>query len=143
MPHVWFALEVDEEGWPPVEAEEVHAEKAGDGRFRLTGIPVFVMGVAPGDVVEVDRDQKTKQRWVTSVVETAGWWVSRVVPKTVNEDTVVERFQNLGVTVQLTDWSMVALAIPPEIKASKVLALLRDGAARGDWYFDLGVDPEA
>jgi len=55
---------------PPYEVEEIDAAPLGSGRFRIDGIPVFVYGLAKGDVVKDVRVIGEDDRvWVSEVLE--------------------------------------------------------------------------
>ncbi|MFC8519584.1 DUF4265 domain-containing protein [Streptomyces sp. NPDC057257] len=143
MTHVYVSLERDEDGYPPFDEEEIDATEMGGGRFRIEGVPVFVYGLAVGDVVKVARVHGDDRLWVTEVVEQAGHWTSRVVPKDPAAlDDVASLFQELGCRAHATPFGLVAVDVPASAPAGPVLALLDQGAAAGRWHFDLGVGPE-
>lgn len=143
MTHVYVSLEQDEDGYPPFDVEEIDATSLGGARYRIEGVPAFVYGLAPGDVVKVVRVQGDDRLWVTEVLEQAGHWTSRVVPKAPGTlDDVASLFQELGCRAHATPFGLVAVDVPASAPARPVLDLLASGAASGRWHYDLGVSPE-
>lgn len=143
MTHVYVSLERDEDGYPPFDVEEIDATSLGGARYRIEGIPVFVYGLAPGDVVKVVRVHGEERLWVSEVLEQAGHWTSRVVPKDLATlDDVASLFQELGCRAHATPFGLVAVDVPASTPAGPVRDLLDTGAASGRWHYDLGVAPE-
>lgn len=142
MPHVWIALEQDAEGWPPVTEEEVRTEEIGENLHRITSTPVFVPGVAVGDVLATET-QPDASVWAVAVAEQGNHWCSRVVPLGgFDPERIVEVFDSMGARTTLTRYGIVTLDVGPGIDARHVLDELEAGRAEGDWDFDLGVTPE-
>lgn len=142
MQHVYVALERDESGYPPFEAEEIDATEVGRGRFRIEGIPVFVVGMARGDVVRVKRRRGDDRLWVTAIVSNSGHWTSRVVPVDRTAlDRVARQFVALGCDAHATPFGMVAVDVPASVPAAAVMQVLRQGQDAGAWHYDLGVVP--
>jgi hypothetical protein len=48
---VIFDLEVNEEGFPPISSEALHATPSEEGGFVIDNTPFFVQGIAAGDRV--------------------------------------------------------------------------------------------
>lgn len=71
MGHGHVTLQRDEDGYPPYEVEEIDASPVGGGRYRIEGIPVFVHGLARGDIAKVARTVGDERTWVTEVLEPA------------------------------------------------------------------------
>ncbi|MEV4514368.1 DUF4265 domain-containing protein [Dactylosporangium sp. NPDC049525] len=142
MQHVYVALERDADGYPPFEAEEIDAVEVGRGRFRIEGIPVFVYGMARGDVVRVKRTRGDDRLWVTAVVSNSEHWTSRVVPvdRTTLEQ-VAQQFVALGCDAHATAFGMVAVDVPASVRAATVVEVLRHGQDAGIWHYDMGVAP--
>ncbi|MDC8015903.1 DUF4265 domain-containing protein, partial [Tahibacter soli] len=46
-------LEVDEDGFPPVDWEDVWAIDLKDGRYEIANVPFYAQGVSYGDIVSV------------------------------------------------------------------------------------------
>lgn len=59
---VRFALERDEDGWPPAESEGLWAELVESDLYRLDNTPWFVRGVAAGDVVQAHQTRARSRR---------------------------------------------------------------------------------
>ena len=142
--HVYVSLKRDEDGYPPFEVEEVDAVREGPGRCRILGAPVFLYGMAPGDVVKVVKvEGEGDQLWVTEVLEPSDNWLARVSThgECTDEDAVT-LFRSLGCDANATPFGLVTVVVPPSVEPGPVLQVLRDGQDRDHhWYFDLGVGP--
>ncbi len=138
---VHVALEQDDDGYPPFEAEEIDAVMRPDGACVLVGTPVFASGLAVDDivsVVEVDEDSW----WVTDVLLESGHGVVRVAPFGDTTFTVVlSALTRLGCRARQTEYGLVAADVPPEVDAPALLEVLAAGRDDGRWEFDLGVEP--
>lgn len=142
MAHVHVALERDENGYPPFDTEEIDASSLGGGRYRIDGIPVFVSGLAKGDIVKVIATRDDDRRWVTEVLEPSGHLTARVVPWDIDAlRDVAARFRSLDCLAQATDYGVVAIDIPPSAPAGRVMEALKKGRVAGEWDFDMGVAP--
>ena len=143
MTHVYVELQKDEHGYPPYEFEEIDAAPLGSGRFRIDAIPVFVYGLAKGDVVKGVRVIGEDERiWVSEVLEPGGHWTARVLPAdAAAHDQTADRFTKIGCHAYPTSFGLVAVDIPPKTSAEAVMKLLEDGQQSGEWDFNLGVAP--
>jgi predicted RNA-binding protein with TRAM domain len=142
MSHVYVELPRDEHGYPPYEVEEIDAAPLGSGKFRIDGIPVFVYGLAKGDVVKGVRVIGENDRiWVSEVLERSGHWTARVVPAAAALDHTADRFTRIGCDAHATPFGLVAVDVPPRISADAVMNVLENGRRNGEWDFDLGVEP--
>jgi predicted RNA-binding protein with TRAM domain len=144
MSHVYVELQRDEDGYPPYEVEQIDAAALGSGRFRIDGIPVFVYGLAKGDVVQGVRVAGEDDRvWVSEVLETSGHWTARVLPADAAMlDKTADRFTRIGCQAHSTPFGLVAVDVPPKTSADAVLKVLEEGRRSGEWTFDLGVAPK-
>ncbi|MGC3994735.1 MAG: DUF4265 domain-containing protein [Propionicimonas sp.] len=139
-----FALDRDEDGWPPAESEGVWAVPPAGNLFRVDNTPWFARGVAAEDTIEarVDGDGVA---WFVRVRERGGRIVVRVIPRVDGPlggslQSVLERFASLGVRGEgmSSPVNMVALDIGPNAPLRSVKALLVSGEADGLWNFEEG-----
>jgi hypothetical protein len=141
--HVYVKLQQDADGYPPFEAEEIAASSLDNGRCRIDGIPVFVDGLACGDVVEVVHVQGDTRIWATQVLESGGHWTVRVLPwKPEALHSVAHHFMRLGCKANATQFGLVAVDVPPNVPARRIMSALEHGKVAGEWDFDLGVSPD-
>lgn len=138
---VWFALEQDEDGWPPASTESMWAEPVGDGTYRLDNTPWFVREVASGDVVRAVRDEDGVL-WATEHAELSERMTVRVVPFSAGPlggdlSRVLAAFEPLGVTGEgIEQYGIVALDIPADADLVPIQRLLVDGQADGRWDYE-------
>jgi len=71
MEKIWFNIEQDEDGYPPVQIESVWATPVGGNLFRLENVPFFAKGVSFKDEVSTSEGPDGK-RWYEDVVEPSG-----------------------------------------------------------------------
>lgn len=142
--HLYVETDVDDDGYPPFNAEEIHAEELGPGRARLVGIPTFVYGMARGDVVQFEVRRTDGLPWVVAVLENSDHWTARVLPLIGEDpDSIAREFIELGCDAHPTTYGVVPIDVPPAVAKDLVLRALRQGLTSKRWDFDLGVDPEA
>lgn len=141
---VRFALERDEDGWPPAESEGLWAEPVDGDLYRLDNIPWFVRGVAAGDVVQA-RPDTDGVLWFVEVRERGGHMTVRVIsrydgPFDGNRQEVLDVFLRLGVGAEgmSSPVNMVALDIAPDAPLPSVKSLLASGESDGRWYVEEG-----
>lgn len=145
--HIYFELTRNSSGYPPFSTEEVDAEAVGGGTYRVAGIPVFVFGVAPGDIVRCEDKDGADGPVAVEVLSNAGHWVSRLIPfgevaRTEKElERLAIRFRALGCETYVSPFGMVAIAGGPEVPLAPILMLLEAGRQSRDWDFDFGVSP--
>src|SRR3954451_9133024 len=77
---VRFALERDQDGWPPAESEGLWAEPVEGGLYRIDNTPWFARGVAADDLVEAQPDVEG-MLWFIQVRKPGGRTVVRVIPR--------------------------------------------------------------
>ena len=58
MVELFFQLQQDEDGWPPVAVEGLWCQSLDDGHFRVETCPLFVKNVSVGDVITVQHDEQ-------------------------------------------------------------------------------------
>jgi len=140
---VRFALDQDEDGWPPVTSEGLWAVPLGGNRFRIDNTPWFVRGIAADDVVEALAGSDGVL-WATRGLEDGGRQTIRVIAfrnGSLSGDPVAVRaeFVPLGLTGEIAaQYGLLALDIPPGTALAPVKALLIAGKADGRWDFDEG-----
>lgn len=75
---VFFRLQQDDDGYPPVAVEGLWARPGGTrNTVVLDNIPFYARGVAPGDEIEVASDESGRL-WFHSLVKSSGSSVFRV-----------------------------------------------------------------
>lgn len=120
-----FALDPDEDGWPPAESEGVWAVPLGGHLYRVDNTPWFARGVAAEDIIEarVDGDGVA---WFVRVRERGGRIVVRVIPRVDGPlggslRSGSERFASLGVGGEgmSSPVNMVALDIGPNAPCAR------------------------
>lgn len=141
---VRFAIEQDEDGWPPVGSEGIWAEDLGERRYRLDNTPWFVRGVASDDVVEAIADPDGVL-WFADRIEWSGRLTIRVIPFRDGPlggslQAVLDTFEALGVSGEgaLPAYAIVALDVPTDADFAAVKERLRQGEDDGSWTYEEG-----
>ncbi len=139
-----FALDRDDDGWPPAETEGLWAVPLDGQLYRVDNTPWFVRGVAAGDVVEARSDPQGVL-WFGAVKQPGGRLVIRIIPRSDgplggDRQAVLDHFATLGVTGEgiSSPVSMVALDVGPSSPLSALKSLLSQGEADGRWYYEEG-----
>ena len=114
MENISFALDI-QDGWPPVAAESLWCERT-QGRFKLQSIPLFVRGLAWGDVIAATPDAHTGQVADYELVEASGHSVIWMLnPGKLEIDEFIAELQALGCKVVsgLLGYEHYAIDVPP------------------------------
>lgn len=145
---VRFALERDQDGWPPAESEGLWAEPVEGGLYRIDNTPWFARGVAADDLVEAQRDVEG-MLWFIQVRQPGGRTVVRVIPRgdgplRGERRGILGAFESLGVRGEgmSSPVNMVALDIGPDAPLASVRSLLITGESDGRWYYEEGCTSE-
>src|SRR3954467_11416263 len=141
---VRFALEREDEDWPPVGSEGVWDRPLSGDQYELDNVPWFARGVAFGDRVRAEADDDGVLV-VTERVEWSGRYTVRVIPlgdepATELVSRVIGDFAALGVSCEsaLPSYKVVALDIPCDADLSRIKALLVAGETDGRWGYEEG-----
>ncbi|GHJ47459.1 hypothetical protein Cs7R123_48010 [Catellatospora sp. TT07R-123] len=145
---IWFALDQDENGWPPASSEGLWAVRLSAQVVRLDNTPWFVRNVACGDVFAVERDDQG-QWWAGERLRWSGHCTIRVVPfrdgaLAGSLRDVLDRFSPLGVSGEgIEQFGMVALDVPPTADIAMVRLRLVEGEDAGWWEYEEGCVSDA
>ncbi|KFA89393.1 DUF4265 domain-containing protein [Archangium violaceum] len=134
---VFFELEQDEDGYPPVTCESMWATPVGNGLYRLGNIPFFASGVAYEDVVSaVRRDDGT--RGFVEVVRPSGHSTLRVIVYEASEVPALrQELEALGCDTELSHIpNLMAVDVPPAVPLDSVRSLLETGTASERWEYE-------
>jgi hypothetical protein len=134
---VFFALEQDEDGYPPVGVETLWARKDGEtGRLVLDNIPFFATQAALGDVVSVTH--KDGKAWYESTLQRSGNSLIRVLcHKGTDPSAVRQDLEKMGCATEwLPAYCMVAVSLSPSVELTRVQEMLQQGAAEDKWGYE-------
>lgn len=67
-----FYLETEEDGWPPIGTEVLHAIPLGNDEAQLDNTPFFATSVSVGDVIKVSQKSSTKSFDYEHLVKASG-----------------------------------------------------------------------
>lgn len=145
MEKIWFKIDQDEDGYPPVQIESVWATPAGGNIFRLENVPFFAKGVSFKDKVSTVEGPDGK-RWYEDVAEPSGHSTMRVIvfrngssPEVLNEQVqkLRQRFIEKGCITELSHLpGLFAVDVPPTILLETLRPILDEGAALEAWDFE-------
>ncbi|ATP46293.1 hypothetical protein CR511_20475 [Pseudomonas putida] len=110
---VLFRLVQDADGYPPASVEGLWA-KAVDGGYQVDGIPFYVYGIAPGDIINTREDGG--ETWFDSLRISSARSVFRVIvkpPETL--DQVHAALQDFGCNCEAEQAvRMLAVEVPSQ-----------------------------
>lgn len=139
--HIYVPIQQGEDGYPPYTQEEVDAYRVEGDLWRIDAAPVFVYGLARGDVVRTRRDED-RNLWATEIVSSEGNWCARVVLRSGDRD-ILDPLVTLGCEIYPTDFGLHVVDVSSRTEVEPILAALDRGELDGIWHYDLGVDPRA
>ncbi len=124
MEKLLFALDVDD-GWPPVAAEGVWCERDGE-LYALKSVPLFIRGLAVGDVFRAQRDPVNGQIFEFELVKSSGHSLVRVLNNDSLDFSLPEkRLLELGCSlVSFEKFSMFAIDVPAEAGCDEINAMV-------------------
>jgi Domain of unknown function (DUF4265) len=142
---VWFKVQQDEDGYPPVEVESLWAMPFDEGKYVLDNIPFFARGVSLRDMISVNQGADGHQ-WFCGVLNPSGHSTIRIVvfhnssdPRPL-EERVAElraRFTELGCSTELSYLvGLFAVDVPPSVLFSQVRPLLEEGRQLDRWDYE-------
>jgi hypothetical protein len=141
---VYFAVEQDAEGWPPVTVERMWATPTRkDNVVVLDNIPFFVRGFACFDVVAVTQDDDGAL-WADKTIKWSGNCTIRVIPFRSgplhgDRQAVLDTFKPFGVDGEgVEQYGIVALNVPGDADLVAVKRLLREGEEDNRWAWEEG-----
>ncbi len=142
---IWFSIDQDQDGYPPVKFETMWVSKTAGGAYRLENIPFFAKGVSSGDVVSISK-RSDGENWFETVLSASGHSTLRVIvfresldkrPLEERVQEIRDRLFSLGCPTELSHLpGLFAVDVPPPIKFTHVRSLLNQGAARGLWDYE-------
>lgn len=135
---ITFALEQDEDGYPPYAVENLWAIQRADG-YEVDNIPWYAKGIACGDLVAAKPDgdgplafERVLRRGGNSTLRV--WLSAAAVEKCQQLRQAIEA---AGATSELNGTRFLSVDVPPGA-VSAVWAYLEDGENRGYWEFEVG-----
>ena len=134
---ILFALEQDEDGYPPVNVESVWARKTSDNFYELDNIPFYVRGISYKDVVDVARDDEGALNF-KNIVRRSGHSTVRVIVSDLKDrDDLRKKLEDFGCSWEGSNQpSLIAVDIPPEVKLASVLQFLEKGFEQERWDYE-------
>jgi hypothetical protein len=141
---VRYELTPDEDGWPPVTAEELWAVRLSADVVRVDNVPWFVPGLALDDLVQVCDDGADVLRPVVKL-RWSGNCTIRVLSLDKERDplarmqALIDKFTPLGARGEATgQFGIVAFNVPPDADITAVKQLLVQGQLKGWWEYEEG-----
>ena len=119
-----FALDIGDDGWPPVGLEWLHTSKTDTG-LSIETLPLFVKDISVQDIIEAELDDENRViRWAhiekskRSVV-----WI--MAYGSYDPMEVLQSLRNVGCnTESLKSYNYYAVDVPSEISFEKIDAVL-------------------
>ncbi len=134
---VFFELQQDEDGYPPVTCESVWATPVAQGLYRLGNIPFFARGVAYEDVVSAVRKDDGTLGFV-EVVRPSGHGTLRVIVYEESDAPGLRReLEEIGCDTERSHIpNLFAVDVPPSVSLEAVRHLLDADTASERWEYE-------
>lgn len=110
-----FELDIDEDGWPPIKVETLHAKPLDDGTFEIANTPFFIGGTAFGDVVEARASGDGRLEFAACVKESNYRAISIILFSPDMRQLLIDELQGKECIIEYGEFSgmkMLAIAIP-------------------------------
>ncbi|TWF92913.1 DUF4265 domain-containing protein [Saccharopolyspora dendranthemae] len=132
---VIFPLTPDDDGYPPVSAESLWAEQAGEeGVCTLQNTPFFAWNVSNGDRVHVAPDEQGAT--YVAVISRGGHTTVRLIELDDGEgfENLLAELVRAGCGVERSNLAgLVAVDVPPGVDLDLVRGLIQPGVDEGLW----------
>jgi len=124
---VFFHLECDAEGYPPVSSESLWATPIGKGLYRLENVPFFAREVSYQDIVAVETVDG--RHWFKEVIEPSGSSTLRVVVFDISyRHRVIERLRQYGCSIEVSYTpKLFSVEVPKEAPYDEIIDYLNQG----------------
>jgi hypothetical protein len=136
---VFFALDPDENGYPPVKTESLWCIPTGRGTYTVDNVPFFVRDISLGDEIAAEK-VGTLLHFSRLVHESQNSTLRVLLKRKEMSDAVRKRLEGFGCGTELMDrLSLVAVTMPPDARISEALSFLDDEQKEGN----LGIEESA
>src|SRR5262245_43200695 len=133
---VFFSLEQDEDGYPPVTVESMWAVKREDG-YELDNIPFYARSIAHGDLLAVRRDEDGLLWYDHRIKPSRHSTVRLLLAREEDVSAARERLHEMGCTSEVADVTrLVAVDIPPTVDYEKMRRFFEEGEAEGRFEYE-------
>lgn len=125
---IFFHLEQDEDGYPPVATESLWAKKVPGGGYQLDNVPFYAKGVSWNDIVEAEPDEDGALNY-KKVIRQAGHSTIRVIVFDAAEVSPLRKeLEKLGCDSE-QDYvpQLMSVDIPPAEGIRNIWSLLEQG----------------
>ena len=121
---ILFALDVEDD-WPPVASEGVWCERHGND-FKLLNAPLFIKGLACGDVFAAVPDPVNEHIFEFETIEESGHSLVWVLNnENIETATFKHQFLALGCSIaELERFSLFAIDVPPFVDKAVINSLV-------------------
>jgi hypothetical protein len=134
---IFFSLEQDEEGYPPVAMESLWAKEVSTGLYEIDNIPFYVVGISFGDLVEATLDHSKLMTFVRLKQASAHSTIRVILFKKEARTELVEKLEKLGCSWEGGSVStFLSIDIPPEVIFMSVLNVLDEGLESDAWDYE-------
>lgn len=133
---ILFALEQDEDGYPPASAETLWATQVSEGLFKIDNIPFFVLGIAVNDIVSAAPEEGAFR--FKEVAQPSGHSTIRIVVYEPSDVPAVRAlFKQLGCTTELSHLPrLIAVDVPAAVSLEKLKEVLDSGRDQERWGYE-------
>ena len=142
---IFFDLEIEEDGWPPIGVEILNGTILSKNKMRVENTPFFIWEIAAGDIVQVAPREKENEFSFQGLEETSGnTSISIIVRNHSLIDNIRKKMESFKCYCEFGEighTKMLALSIPREVDYSPIRLELDALEARGDIsYAELCID---
>lgn len=134
---IWFELQQDEDGYPPVGTETVWAIHRGENQYEIDNIPFFEKEATLGDVVETVEDSDGLLSYKAMVKRSGNSLIRVVYYDTTDPGQLLKGLKDLGCLTELDKpHHLIAVNVSPEVELESIQAFLRRGLEQGLWGYE-------
>jgi len=134
---VFFVLEQDADGYPPAGMESIWARsEEGTDCLILDNTPFFATHATLGDTVEVAQESDFL-RYERTVASGGNSLIRVAYYEGTDPAEVRKHLEEMGCSTELlSEYSLVSVSVPPNVKLAQVQSFLQKGAAEEKWDYE-------
>lgn len=134
---MFFELEQDDEGYPPVNVESLWVSERLDGLYEIDNIPFFVRDIALSDIVFGCLDENNVL-WFQGVAQPSRHRTLRVLTKSEHDVSGVrDALKRLGCSSEGSHIAkLISVDVPPNVIYDDLRAFLDEGEANGQFEYE-------
>lgn len=133
---VYFKLEIDNDGYPPVSEESIWAKEISGNLCEIDNIPFYAKGISYKDIICVERGENNN--YYKSLYKSSGNSTIRIIFFNSKKiDCIINKLEKSGCTWEQGETKdFFSINIPIDIDEKPILEILKNGLLYNDLDYE-------